>query len=91
MHTTVGGRESEFGGVFTGRSGLSDDPVVIVKSFIDCELNVEVGGGMEGVGLLVICFGFVRTWVGCLVSMALHRMRIRNHIPTTNVSLGNSS
>ena len=62
MQTTVGSRESEFGGIFTGCRGLTDDPVVIVKCFIHGDLNGEVGGRLEGVGMRIICFGLIGAW-----------------------------
>jgi hypothetical protein len=62
VQTTVGGRESEFGGIVTRCRGLTDDPVVVVKCFIHGNLNGEVGGRLEGVGLRIICFGLVGAW-----------------------------
>jgi hypothetical protein len=96
MLTAVGSAEGE---ASLGTTPLSNDTVVVVECLFHGNEDADVGLGLVGFGCVVPCFGVVVAWcllvVGSSTASATYlgqETRVRGSIvPTTNVSLGNSS
>ncbi len=59
MKTAVSSREGEFGRVLTRRGTLRNDSVVVVEGFVNGDLDLKIGGRVEGVGLLIERFRLI--------------------------------
>ena len=59
MKTTIDSREGEFGRILARRGSLRNDSVVIVEGFVNGNLDLQVGGCVEGIGLLIERFRLI--------------------------------
>jgi hypothetical protein len=93
MLTAVGSAEGE---ASVRIAPLGDDAVVVVECLFYGNKDADVGLGLVGLGCVVPCFSVVVAWCVLAVGKSATSPSQKNHrwecvVPTTSVSLGNSS